>query len=209
MNLQVKVIAVCESQVPTHMRDHLEPRSYLQLTSTYKGKINFLQCSLTVYSNHVQGQTPSSAADGQHTSNSMIFLCISCLILLCLGHFCLPGLLVYNDFQSLYVCLLYLLFVIIFSLLCFVGFLFLYLFFKQRSKEKYGAKLVGRWQGGSWKTWEGKTMIETIVQKSIFNKDIMQRVTEQETFYDSLATDSTHIHKYTHILYTYTQANTH
>lgn len=164
-----KSIAVCESQVPTHMRDHLEPRSYLgQLTSTYKGKINFLQCSLTVYSNHVQGQTPSSAADGQHTPNSMIFLSTSCLILLCLGRFCLPGLLAHNDFQSLYVCLLYLLFVIIFSLLCFVGFLFLYLLFKQRSKEKYGAKLVGRWQGGSQKTWEGKTMIETIVQKKYF-----------------------------------------
>lgn len=81
-------------------------------------------CVLTMYKGRPQAQQQMA-----NTNPTQWYFCVlSVSYCFVWAVFCLPGLLVYNDFQSLYVCLLCLFFVIIFSLLCFVGFVCVFVF---------------------------------------------------------------------------------
>ena len=49
-------------------------RNYLQLTTAHKGKMSSLYRRLTGDANHMQGQAPCLAVDGQQKMNSVVFL---------------------------------------------------------------------------------------------------------------------------------------
>ena len=80
------------------MNFHPYPRSYFQLTSSCKGKISFLQRNLIGFTHHTYGQVLYPVVDGQHKTNSTVYVEIFYLISLCVLFHLTRFLLVYYGF---------------------------------------------------------------------------------------------------------------